>query len=65
MHRDEFASQLNQSSDAVKKKESSAYKSWVIFAYMCVKHQMRLYVCQALPPSNTKCVCMCVTQCVC
>ena len=33
-------------------------------AYMCVKHQMRLYVCQALPPANTKCVNMCVTICV-
>ena len=33
-------------------------------AYMCVKPQMRLYVCQALPPQNTKCVYMCVTKCV-
>ena len=33
-------------------------------AYMCVKPQMRLYVCQALPLPNTKCVCMCVTKCV-
>ena len=33
-------------------------------AYMCVKPQMRLYVCQALPLPNTKCVYMCVTKCV-
>ena len=33
-------------------------------AYMCVKPQMRLYVCQALPLRNTKCVYMCVTKCV-
>ena len=32
---------------------------------MCVKPQMRLYVCQALPLPNTKCVHMCVTKCVC
>ena len=31
---------------------------------MCVKPQMRLYVCQALLPPNTKCVYMCVTKCV-
>ena len=31
-------------------------------AYMCVKLQMRLYVCQALPLPNTKCVYMCVTN---
>ena len=33
-------------------------------AYMCVKPQMRLYVCQTLPLPNTKCVYMCVTKCV-
>ena len=34
-------------------------------AYMCVKPQLRLYVCQALPLPNTKCIYMCVTKCVC
>ena len=33
-------------------------------AYMCVKPQMRLYVCQALLLPNTKCVYMCVTKCL-
>ena len=31
---------------------------------MCVKPQMRLCVCQALPLPNTKCVYMYVTKCV-
>ena len=33
-------------------------------AYMCAKHQMRLYVCQALPPPKHQMCCMCVTKCV-
>ena len=47
--------------------ESVAMPVWhfaMDLAYMCVKPQMRLYVCQALPLPNTKCVYMCVTKCV-
>ena len=48
-----------------KKMEKKKYeKKAMDLAYMCVKPQMRLYVCQALPLPNTKCVYMCVTKCV-
>ena len=44
--------------------EVSSRKNPMDLAYMCVKPQMRLYVCQTLPLPNTKCVYMCVTKCV-
>ena len=37
----------------------------VIFVHVCVRPQMRKYVCQALPLTNTKCVCVSPNAFVC
>ena len=39
--------------------EERRYTPAMDLAYVCVKPQMRLYVCQTLPFPNTKCVYMC------